>query len=92
MIAQDYIPNEELDIRIFPQYNSPSTVFEEEKLYASLLQNNMLHTMANGFFIECPLDGVFSDVNQVTVSMCRGEENAMCTIISSNKSREETFI
>ncbi len=86
LIAQDYIPNEELDIRIFPQYNSPSTVFlEEEKLYASLLQNNMLHTMANGFFIECPLDGVFSDVNQVTVSMCRGEENAMCTIISSNK-------
>ncbi len=60
LIAQDYIPNEELDIRIFPQYNSPSTVFlEEEKLYASLLQNNMLHTMANGFFIECPLDGVF---------------------------------
>ena len=27
MVADDYIPNESLDIRVFPQYHCPQTVF-----------------------------------------------------------------
>lgn len=82
LLAEDYEPNEALDIRIFPEYNSPDTVFlMEEELYPSLMENQMLHAMANGFFVECPLDEAFSPVNQVTLSAERGAENAMATIL-----------
>lgn len=84
LLADDYMPQEELDVRVFPQYNCADTVFlEEEKLYGSLIQNGMLHTMANGFLVECPKAGKeqLSDVRQITVSMDRGKENAMYTII-----------
>ncbi len=82
LYAEDYLPEEELDVRIFPQYNHPETVFmEEEWLYTTLIENGMFHAMANGYFIECPMDGCFSNVRQVTVSMDRGEEDALATII-----------
>ncbi len=82
LFAEDYTPGEQLDIRIFPQYNDRDTVFlEEEMLYGTLIQNGMFHPMANAFWIECPLDGMLSNVNQITVSMDRGRENAMFTII-----------
>ena len=85
IFAEDYIPQEELNIRIFPQYHNPDTVFiEEENLYTSFIKNGIFHAMANGFLIECPLNNEFSTVNQVTVSMDRGKENALCTIIRQN--------
>lgn len=84
LLAEDYDPNEALDIRIFPEYNNPNTVFlMEEELYPSLMENRLLHGMANGFFVECPLNGAFSLVNQVTLSGERGAENAMATILES---------
>lgn len=90
LIAEDYIPQEELDIRIFPQYYYPNTVFlEEEKLYTTLMRNNMFHVMANGFFVECSLTNSFSDVNQITVSIDRGKKNAMYTIIRRDKKVEK---
>lgn len=82
LLAEDFKPQEQLDIRIFPQYHSPDTIFlEEENLYTTLIENDMFHTMANGFFIECPMDGTFSNAYQVTVSMDRGRENSLCTIV-----------
>lgn len=88
LLAEDYIPQEELDVRIFPQYHCADTVFlEEEKLYGSLLQNGMFHPMANGFLVECPKAGrgALSDVRQITVSMDRGKEQAMYTIVGRGK-------
>ncbi len=85
LLAEDYEPNEALDIRIFPEYNSPDTVFlMEEELYPSLMENHLLHGMANGLFVECPLDGAFTPVDQVTLSGERGPENAMATILRSD--------
>ncbi len=82
LLAEDYVPNESLDIRIFPEYNNPDTVFLfEEELYPSLLANGLLHSMANGFFIECAPEDSLSPVNQVTLSGERGVENAMATIL-----------
>lgn len=82
LFAEDYVPVESLDTRIFPQYNYPDTVFlEEERLYNTLIRNGMFHTMANGFLIECPLEGNFSNARQITVSADRGKENAAYTII-----------
>lgn len=82
LFAEDYVPAEPLEIRIFPQYNSPDTVFlEEERLYDAMIQNGLFHIMANGFWIECPLDGILSNASQITVSADRGRENASYTII-----------
>ncbi len=90
LLAEDYTPNEALDIRIFPEYNNPNTVFlMEEELYPTLMENQLLHTMANGFFIECPLNGDFSPVNQVTLSAERGSEQAMATIIRKDNMVEK---
>lgn len=87
LISEDYIPNEALDIRVFPQYRSPQTVFlEEEKLYDDLLKNGMFHSMANGFLIECSVSGELSDADQITVSGDRGHNNALATIIRCEKS------
>lgn len=85
LLAEDYVPNEALDIRIFPEYNSPDTVFlMEEELYPSLMDNHILHAMANGFFVECPLNDRYAPINQVTLSAERGAENAMATILRSD--------
>lgn len=82
LLADDYLPNEQLEIRIFPQYNYAGTVFlEEEILYDTLIKNDLFHTMANAFWIECSLDGILPDAGQVTMSMDRGRENAMFTIV-----------
>ncbi len=82
LLADSYIPNEELNIRLFPQYQSPETIFlDEEGLYMPLLANGMLHAMANGFLIECSLNGVFSEADQITLSTERGKENAFCTVV-----------
>lgn len=86
LIAEDYTPNEALDIRVFPQYNSPGTVFlEEEKLYETLIKEGMLHAMANGYFIECSLNGELLEADQITVSSDRGQENSMATIIKGGE-------
>ncbi len=85
LLAEDYMPNEALDIRVFPEYNNPDIVFlMEEELYPDLMKNGLLHGMANGFFIECPLQGELSPIQQVTLSGERGLENAMATMIGRN--------
>ena len=90
LYAEDYLPEEELEVRIFPQYHYPDTVFlEEERLYTSLIQNGLFHSMANSYLIECPLDDSFANVRQVTVSMERGRANAMLTIIRRDNKVEK---
>lgn len=87
LISEDYTPNEVLDIRVFPQYNSPQTVFlEEEKLYSNLLRNGMFHPMANGYLIECSVDGELESADQITISGDRGHVNSLVTVIRNGKS------
>ncbi len=90
IIAENYFPKENLDIRIFPQYRSPDTVFlEEERLYDDLAANGLLHGMANGFFVECTLNVIESRYMQITVSPDRGHKNALATILKKDKSVEK---
>lgn len=87
MIAEGYVPNEPIDVRVFPQYNSPETVFlEEEKLYATLLENNMFHQTAGAFLIECTADGREPDIDQITVQSDRDPAGAMATVLRDRKS------
>ena len=82
LIAEDYVPNEAIDVRVFPQYENPGTLFlEEERLHETLLENHMFHQMANAFLIECTIDGELMGVDQVTVQGDRGRKEALATII-----------
>lgn len=82
LISMDYQPNELLNVRIFPQYYSPETVFlEEEHLYQILMANHIFHQMANAYLIECPLDGKTSEYDQITVQGDRCRSEAMATLI-----------
>lgn len=86
LFAENYLPNEALDMRVFPQYDSPGTVFlKEELLYGTLMENHMFHQMANAFFMECAIDGVLSDVDQITVQGDRDRDGAMVTMIKYQK-------
>lgn len=82
IISEDYYPNELIDVRVFPQYYSPDTVFlEEERLYQTLMDNHMFHQMANAFLIECPMNGRASDTDQITVQGDRDREESLATLI-----------
>lgn len=82
LISEDYVPNESVDVRVFPQYKSPDTIFlEEERLYAALMENGMFHPMANGFLVECSADGELSDADQITVQGDRGRREGLATVI-----------
>lgn len=82
LYAEDYAPKKVPEEKVVPQYHSPDTIFlEEERLYSTLIENGIFHTMANGFLIECSLDGTFSEIRQVTFSMEDGREESLATII-----------
>lgn len=86
LVSEQYIPNEPIDIRVFPQYNSPETVFlDEERLYGTLIENNMFHQMANAYLIECTVDGNVSDYDQITVQSDRSRTEALATMIKNKK-------
>lgn len=80
--ADDYEPVEELATRYIPMYYNPDTIFlEEEHLYGDLIKNGVFHAFANAYLIECPMNGQYTPIQHVTVSMDRGHDNALFTII-----------
>lgn len=84
--AEDYLPNEELSMRYIPMYRHPDTVFLHEGLvYNTLISSGLFHKMANSYLFECALDGKYSNVKHVTLSMDRGREAAFATIIKENE-------
>lgn len=85
LLADGYIPNEELAVRVFPQYKSPGTLFiDEEELYNDLLDNHMFHQMANGYFIECSLNDDLEKIDQITVQGDRKSDEALASIIKKD--------
>ncbi|MDY2759929.1 MAG: adenylyltransferase/cytidyltransferase family protein [Lachnospiraceae bacterium] len=90
IFASDYLPNEELSIRVSPEYNYPKTVFlEEAKLYSQLIKNGLFYKMGNAYLIECGPAGSLSDMVHVTSSLDRGPERALYTVIHRNGTVEK---
>ena len=93
IFAEDYLPTEELSMRYFPLYNHPETVFlEEEFLYTDLIENGLFHKLANSYFIECTLPEKMANVNQVTLSTDRDNEEAFLTIIRRDMKVEKRAV
>lgn len=89
----DYLPKEDLATRITPRYEFPDTIFlEEEGLYGGLIGNGLFHKLANAYLIECFDTGEASDVLQATVSMTRGKENALVTLLRTNQTVEKRAV
>ncbi len=90
IFSDEATPQEALSGRYFPKYQSPNTVFlEEEFLMSDLIKNGMFHTMANAFFVEVSKNNDLSNVLSATISMDRGKEKALATIIRSDDTVEK---
>lgn len=83
IIAEDYLPNEDLANRILPVYNYPPTVFlKEETLYNSLIRENLIHALANGYLVEITEENIgHSDISYATLSLGRAKKNAYITAV-----------
>lgn len=80
--AEDSVPREVMPTRYFPKYRDPSTIFMmEEYLYDDFVKNGLFHGTANAFLFICSAGGIPCDISMVTVSMDRGHENDMATVI-----------
>lgn len=78
-------PNEDISGRLFPRYNDPANVFlQEEYMWKDVVKNGMLHQVANAFLYECSMQEVVTAIDSVTLSMDRGEEHALATVIRSD--------
>jgi hypothetical protein len=50
LLAKDYFPKENLELRIIPRYEHKESVFlREEYLYGQFVENKTLHEFANTF-------------------------------------------
>ena len=86
LLKYGYRPNERLDVRVFTEYVSPDTIFlPEESLFEDFLDNDLLHQMANGFFVEATVDGKLDNPNQITVQNDRDPETSMATFIYKDR-------
>ncbi len=95
LFANHYFPKENLELRIIPRYGHKESVFlKEEYLYGQLVENGTLHEFANAYLFECINEEKsdktgFSKALQVTLSLDRGRERGLATIINEDETVEK---
>lgn len=95
LLAKDYYPKENLELRIIPRYEHKESVFlREEYLYGQLVENKTLHEFANAYLFECVNNikvdkDEFAKALQVTLSADRGKERGLATIIRDDEKVEK---
>ena len=92
IFADGNSPNEDMGVRIVPQYSSCDTIMvDEQHLYADLARNGLFHQMANAFFFDCASSNL-SDALSATVSVDRDKPFKTATIIHSDKTVEKVAL
>lgn len=95
LLAKDYYPKENLELRIIPRYVHKESVFlKEECLYGQFVENRTLHEFANAYLFECINEmGAdakgFANALHVTLSLDRGKERGLATIIRDDDKVEK---
>ena len=95
LLAKDYFPKENLELRIIPRYEHKESVFlREEYLYGQFVENKTLHEFANAYLFECINElnadkAEFAKALQVTLSADRGKERGLATIIRDDEKVEK---
>lgn len=95
LFANHYFPKENLELRIIPRYGHKESVFlKEEYLYGQLVKNGTLHEFANAYLFECVNEQKndkteFAKALQVTLSLDRGKERGLATIIREDGTVEK---
>ncbi len=93
LYREDFTPREDLATRVASRYEFPETIFlPEESLYSGMIKNGLFHKTANAYFIECFDIGEPKDVWQATLSLSRGAENALITILKDNRTVEKRAV
>lgn len=74
IFAEDYRPKEELSLRCFSEYLTPENIpVRQEKLYSSLIKNDLFHQLADAYLFECSIkkNSALANILQVTSSTSR---------------------
>lgn len=86
IISEEFLPNERFDYRSLPTYYTPESIISYEKrIYKSLMDNSMFHSMSNAFLIECNTTYTTCDIDYVTMEMDRPKESVIITILQKNQ-------
>ena len=85
--AEDYEPEEKLVNRYIPKYKDTSRIYRNEAELADMMSlNHVIHSFANGYFIEASQVSMNKcEVESVTLSLDRGMERALITLIYKEK-------
>ena len=90
--AEDYLPEEDLSLRINSDYYVSRNVFlKQEKLYSDIIKSGMFHQTADAYLFECSdnADIEFGQIIQVSNSANRLPENACINIMYRNGTFEK---
>lgn len=87
LIKENYIPAEKFSNRLSNFYNDSSTIFlDEEYILDSIVKNNLLPQMADGFLFELSEESFETKIEEVTLSCDRGKTRSMATLICNDNS------
>lgn len=93
LFREDFVPREDLATRVTSRYNFPETVFlSEENLYSSMIQNGLFHKTATAYFIECYNEGEAQPVWQATLSLSRGADSSLITLLKTDRTVEKRAV
>lgn len=89
LYREDVLPEEDLAMRYIPMYNNAAGIFMNEgKLYDTLIENGLFHVMGNSFLFECSMNGELLDIEHATLSLDRGEERSVITVLCEDEARK----
>lgn len=85
IFSDDYMPKEDLALRCSSDYFDSRSIFlKQEKIYTSLISNNMFHQMADSYIFDCYDGEEKRKFNQITLSCNRCQDLCFATIVYKN--------